>query len=97
MLKEDNFSWFFPLGLALILNHLIVLRQLYFIGLDHLCDLWLLRFLEAWEHLYEIDGDPKHILRGRDDLFVLFGIIFKLSFEVDFPAIQVILIFLESD
>lgn len=47
MLKEYDLRWLFALWLSFMLDNLIVLCQLNFVCLNHLCDLWLLRLLKT--------------------------------------------------
>lgn len=97
VLEKYDFSGFFALWLAFILYYFVVLGELYLVGLDHLCDFLFLGLLEAGEHLDEVDGDSKYVFGGSYDLLVLFGIILELLVEVDFSAVESVLVFLESD
>ena len=78
MLVEDHFSRFLSLWLTLVLDDFIILGQLNLVGFDHLCNFRFAGLLETGQHLNEVDRHLKDVLGGRYDLFILFGIVFKI-------------------
>jgi hypothetical protein len=82
MFEENDLSWLLSLRFSFIFYDLVILCQLNFVGLDHLGDFRFLGFFKAREHLYEVDCNSKDVLRGGNDLLILFGIIFELLIEI---------------
>ena len=87
VLEEDHFSGFLAFGFAFVLNYFVVLRQLYFIRFDHLCDFGFVGLFEIGKHLHQTDRHLENALGSPHYLFEFFCVVPQLAIQVDFSPV----------
>jgi len=89
--EEHYFCRFLTFGFALVLNYFVILRQLYFIRFDHLCNFRFVGLFKIRQHLHQTDRHLKHALGSPHYLFEFFCVVPQLAIEVYFSSIKTII------